>query len=159
MTERSAMPPAAGDALAVVVRAAGGVSMAVPSVVAAAGERAARLTLEFFAARYENEHTRRAYGRAVFDFCAWMQVRGVSLFLANRDTSRAATVPIRPRQTSATMRWKPLRSEVVAADRPMSSSMVMTSFQPSNSTRCFIAYWSRPLSSLCITCCVDDWRT
>jgi hypothetical protein len=37
--------------------------------------------------------------------------------------------------------------------------MVMTSFQPSNSTRCFIAYWSRRLSSLWTTWCVDDWRT
>jgi site-specific recombinase XerD len=53
--------------------------MEVPAVVAQAGESASRLTLEFFVAKYANEHTRRAYFRAIFDFCAWLQARGVSL--------------------------------------------------------------------------------
>jgi len=62
-----------------IVYAAAGVSLAIPPVIAAAGERAARMTLEFFTARIPNPHTRKAYGRAVFRFCAWMQENGVSL--------------------------------------------------------------------------------
>jgi hypothetical protein len=46
------------------VRAAGGVCMTLPPVIAEAGERAAKITLEFFTARIPNPHTRRAYGRA-----------------------------------------------------------------------------------------------
>jgi site-specific recombinase XerD len=71
--------PATSSALAVVVHAPGGVSMALPPVISDAGEAAARLTLEFFTARIPNPHTRKAYGRAVFRFCAWCQARGVSL--------------------------------------------------------------------------------
>jgi hypothetical protein len=70
---------AASSALAVVVHAPGGVSMALPSVISDAGEQAARLTLEFFTARIPNPHTRKAYRRAVFRFCAWCRARGVSL--------------------------------------------------------------------------------
>jgi site-specific recombinase XerD len=43
----------------------------VPALIAAAGERASRRFLEFFAANIRNPHTRRAYGRAVADFMAW----------------------------------------------------------------------------------------
>jgi hypothetical protein len=43
--------------------------MALPPVIAEAGEHAARMTLEFFTARIPNAHTRMAYGRAVFGFC------------------------------------------------------------------------------------------
>jgi len=64
---------------AVTVHAAAGVSMALPAVVAEAGEHAARTTLEFFTARIPNAHTRKAYGRAVFHFCAWCQAHRVGL--------------------------------------------------------------------------------
>ena len=43
-------------------------SAALPTLVAAAGERAGMRFLEFFAANIRNPHTRRAYGRAVADF-------------------------------------------------------------------------------------------
>jgi site-specific recombinase XerD len=46
-------------------------SGAVPALVAAAGERAARRFLEFFAARIRNPHTRRAYAHAVTGFMSW----------------------------------------------------------------------------------------
>jgi integrase/recombinase XerD len=74
-----ALSPAPSNALTVTVHAAGGVSMLVPAIVADAGERAARKTLEFFTARIANAHTRETYGRAVFAFCAWCDARGVAL--------------------------------------------------------------------------------
>jgi site-specific recombinase XerD len=61
------------------VHAPGGVSMMLPPVVAEAGEHAARLTLEFFAARIPNANTRKAYGSAVARFCAWCSANGVRL--------------------------------------------------------------------------------
>src|SRR5580700_4900234 len=53
--------------------------MALPLIVTDAGEAAARFTLEFFASRIPNTNTRKAYGRAVFRFCAWCQAEGVGL--------------------------------------------------------------------------------
>jgi site-specific recombinase XerD len=75
------VPDALPDPSTALVRihAAAGVSMVVPPVIAEAGEHAARMTLEFFAARIANKHTRRAYGRAVAAFCAWCQEHGVGL--------------------------------------------------------------------------------
>ncbi|MCZ8271520.1 MAG: tyrosine-type recombinase/integrase [Beijerinckiaceae bacterium] len=48
-----------------------------PALITGAGERAAYRFLEFFTARIRNPHTRRSYSRAVGDFCAWLQGRGV----------------------------------------------------------------------------------
>lgn len=48
-----------------------------PALVSAAGERAQVRFLEFFAASIRNPHTRRAYARAVCDFLAWCEDRGV----------------------------------------------------------------------------------
>jgi integrase/recombinase XerD len=62
-----------------VVRAPGGVAMALPPTIADAGDLVARLTLEFFTARVPNPNTRKAYGRAVWRFCAWCQSQGVAL--------------------------------------------------------------------------------
>jgi len=52
-------------------------SLPVPALIADAGERAAYRFLEFFTARIRNPHTRRSYGRAVGDFCAWLEARGL----------------------------------------------------------------------------------
>jgi hypothetical protein len=49
-----------------------------PALVAAAGERAQVRFLEFFAATIRNANTRRAYGRAIVDFLAWCEGRGVA---------------------------------------------------------------------------------
>lgn len=54
-----------------------GVSL--PAAILAAGERAALHSLEFFAARTPNPHTRAAYGRAVADFCHWCDARQLPL--------------------------------------------------------------------------------
>src|SRR5690242_17039036 len=48
-------------------------SAVVPAVVAAAGDRAARRFLEFFAATIRNPNTRAAYHRAVLRFFAWCE--------------------------------------------------------------------------------------
>ena len=45
----------------------------VPALIATAGERAAYRFLEFFTAQIRNPHTRRAYARAVGEFCAWLE--------------------------------------------------------------------------------------
>jgi site-specific recombinase XerD len=48
-------------------------SIAVPAVIAGAGDRAARRFLEFFAATIRNKNTRMAYYRAVCHFFAWVE--------------------------------------------------------------------------------------
>jgi len=49
----------------------------VPRVVAAAGDRAARRFLEFFAVTIEDPNTREAYFRACRRFFAWTDARGL----------------------------------------------------------------------------------
>src|SRR3954452_13841058 len=51
--------------------------IALPALVLAAGEEAARSFLEFFIASIRNRHTRRAYARQVRDFLRWAEERGV----------------------------------------------------------------------------------
>lgn len=48
-----------------------------PPLVTAAGDHASYRFLEFFTARIRNPHTRRSYGRAVGDFCDWLEARGL----------------------------------------------------------------------------------
>jgi integrase/recombinase XerD len=52
-------------------------ALGTPALIATAGERAAYRFLEFFTAKIRNPHTRRSYGRAVGDFCAWLEARGL----------------------------------------------------------------------------------
>src|SRR5216684_8269048 len=52
------------------------------------------------------------------------------LLRAKRETSRAATAPTLPRQTSATIRSKPARATPPVAERPRSSSTVSMRDQP-----------------------------
>ena len=53
------------------------VPSALPALIAAAGDPAARRFLEFFTATIRNAHTRRAYGRACGEFLAWCAAAGV----------------------------------------------------------------------------------
>ena len=53
-------------------------SQPLPAIVVAAGERAQVRFLEFFAVTIRNANTRRAYARAVVDFLAWCEGRGVA---------------------------------------------------------------------------------
>ncbi|MDR3529366.1 MAG: tyrosine-type recombinase/integrase [Rhodopila sp.] len=60
---------------------AGGAKQVVPTLIAAAGERASLRFLEFFAAAIRNPHTRRAYSRATAEFISWCgdnQVRSIT---------------------------------------------------------------------------------
>ena len=50
-----------------------------PALIADSGDRAAYRFLEFFSAQIRNPHTRRAYVRAVGDFCAWLEGRVPSI--------------------------------------------------------------------------------
>jgi site-specific recombinase XerD len=51
--------------------------VALPPLVLAAGEGAARAFLYFFVAHIRNRHTRRAYARQARDFLAWCEARGL----------------------------------------------------------------------------------
>jgi site-specific recombinase XerD len=52
--------------------------VALPPLVLAAGEGAARAFLRFFVANIRNRHTRRAYARQARDFLAWCEGRGLA---------------------------------------------------------------------------------
>jgi integrase/recombinase XerD len=64
--------PAVVEATALVTTSTLRSSVAVPVMIADAGERAARRFLEFFAASINNDNTRAAYYRAVCSFFAWL---------------------------------------------------------------------------------------
>lgn len=72
-----------------------------PALVAAAGERAAYRFLEFFTAQIRNPHTRRAYARAVGEFCAWLDTCGLPSITAVSSIHIAAYVEELGRSHSA----------------------------------------------------------
>lgn len=51
----------------------------IPTMIAAAGDRAARRFVEFFTANIRNVNTRAAYARAVAQFCLWCEHRHIGL--------------------------------------------------------------------------------
>ena len=53
-----------------------------PALIAAAGDRAAYRFLEFFTAQIRNPNTRRAYVKAVGEFCAWLESRRLASIAA-----------------------------------------------------------------------------
>ena len=53
--------------------------LVLPAVIVDAGPAAVERFLEFFAARIANARTRAAYGRAVGQFLAWCEARGLAL--------------------------------------------------------------------------------
>ena len=63
-----------------------------PTLIAAAGDRASRCFLEFFTARIRNPHTRRAYGRAVAEFLAWCEKHGAGEIAAVQPLHVAAWI-------------------------------------------------------------------
>ena len=60
-------------------RAASAELLALPRLIVDAGPAAVGKFLEFFAARIANRRTRAAYGRAVGQFLAWCEARGLAL--------------------------------------------------------------------------------
>ena len=76
--------------------------LALPRLIVDAGPAAVGKFLEFFAARIANRRTRAAYGRAVGQFLAWCEVRGLALEAATSDTVRSSkAVPRRPMTLTA----------------------------------------------------------
>jgi site-specific recombinase XerD len=72
-----------------------------PTVVAAAGERASRRFLEFFAANIRNPHTRRAYYRAAEEFLAWCAEIGVPSIADVQPVHVAAWIEASTRELAA----------------------------------------------------------
>jgi integrase/recombinase XerD len=52
--------------------------LALPAIIAAAGERASNRFIEFFTATIRNRNTRMAYGRGVGTFLSWCEDKGLS---------------------------------------------------------------------------------
>ena len=71
-----ALVPAAAEPVVVADR---GADVVLPALIVDAGPDAVARFLEFFAARIANERTRAAYGRAVGQFLAWCEARGLGL--------------------------------------------------------------------------------
>jgi integrase/recombinase XerC len=98
-----------------------------PTLVAAAGDRAQIRFLEFFAANIRNAHTRRAYGRAVADFLAWCEGRGVASIATVQPLHVAAYIESLSRTRSA-----PTAKQHLAAIRHLFDWLVMGQVVPLN---------------------------
>ena len=99
----------------------------IPVLVAAAGERASVRFLEFFAAAIRNPHTRRAYARAVADFLAWCEDRGVPSVTMVQPLHVAAWVELQARTKAA-----PTAKLRLAALRHLFDWLVVGQVLPSN---------------------------
>ncbi|MGI9509163.1 MAG: tyrosine-type recombinase/integrase [Geminicoccaceae bacterium] len=64
----------------------------VPKIIAGAGGAAAMRFIEFFTAQIHNPHTRKAYGRAVSDFCHWCDQHDINDLIDIRPVHVAAYV-------------------------------------------------------------------
>ena len=120
-------PPAPPPALRTLPATAG---PALPAPVAAAGERAVVRFLEFFAGTTRNPHTRRAYGRAVADFLAWCEARGVASIAAVRPLHVATWIELRTRERAA-----PIVKQQLAAIRHLFDWLVVGQVIPAASVR------------------------
>ena len=98
-----------------------------PSLVAAAGERAAIRFLEFFTAQIRNPNTRRAYGRAVGEFLAWCEAHGVASIAAVQPLHVAAYIEELTRERSA-----PTAKQRLAAIRMLFDWLVVGQVVPVN---------------------------
>jgi site-specific recombinase XerC len=76
-------------------------SPAVPTLVAAAGDRASMRFLEFFAANIRNPHKRRAYHRAVEEFLTWCANTGVRSIAAVQPVHVATWIEASTRELAA----------------------------------------------------------
>lgn len=72
-----------------------------PTLVAAAGDRAQLRFVEFFAVTIRNPHTRRAYVRAAGEFLSWCETRGGASIVNVAPLHVAAWVEAQGRQVSA----------------------------------------------------------
>ncbi len=98
-----------------------------PSIVMAAGESASIRFLEFFAANIRNPNTRRAYSRAVADFLAWCEGRGVASIATIKTLHVASYIESLTRGRSA-----PTAKQHLAAIRHLFDWLVMGQVVPLN---------------------------
>jgi hypothetical protein len=77
------------------------VSSHTPTLVAAAGDRAAYRFLEFLAANIRNRQTRRAYHRAADEFLGWCASVGVPSIAAAQPVHVAAWIEASTRELAA----------------------------------------------------------
>src|ERR1700681_2452633 len=86
--------------------------LAVPAVIAGAGDSAVRRFLEFFAATIRNKNTRMAYYRAVTEFFAWVERHKIGQLVDIEPLHVAAYV-----ETLGTRMAKPTVKQHLAAVR------------------------------------------
>jgi site-specific recombinase XerD len=98
-----------------------------PSLVTTAGERAQLRFLEFFTVSIRNAHTRRAYSRAVVDFLAWCEGRGVVTLVDLQPLHVGTYVEALSRARSA-----PTAKQHLAAIRRLFDWLVMGQVVPVN---------------------------
>ena len=104
-----------------------GSSANLPTLIAAAGDRASIRFLEFFASTIRNPHTRRAYGRAVADFLAWCEDHGVPSIAAVQPLHVAAWIELQTKSRAA-----PTAKLRLAAIRHLFDWLVMGQIVPLN---------------------------
>lgn len=104
-----------------------GAAPALPSLVAAAGERASIRFLEFFAAAIRNPHTRRAYSHAVSTFLHWCAEMGISSITDVQPLHVAAWIELQSRSHSA-----PTAKQRLAALRHLFDWLVVGQVVPNN---------------------------
>ncbi|MHB8283343.1 MAG: tyrosine-type recombinase/integrase [Caulobacteraceae bacterium] len=102
-------------------------SVELPSLVVGAGAPAQVRFLEFFAANIRNPHTRRAYARAVVDFLAWCEAKGVASIAAVQPLHVAAYI-----ETLGQARSAPTAKQHLAAIRHLFDWMVIGQAVPLN---------------------------
>jgi len=102
-------------------------SLALPAIVSAAGDHATIRFLEFFAGTIRNEHTRRAYGRAVAGFLAWCETMGVASITAVQPLHVAAWIEQQTRAQAA-----PSVKQQLAAIRHLFDWLVMGQVMATN---------------------------
>ncbi len=102
-------------------------SVALPTMVMAEGEAAARRYLEFFAGTIRNAHTRRAYGRAVGAFLAWCEENGVASIAAVQPLHVATWIELQTRGRAA-----PSVKQQLAAIRHLFDWLVTGQVVPTN---------------------------
>jgi len=100
---------------------------ALPAIIVSAGERAQIRFLEFFAANIRNANTRRAYARAVVDFLAWCEGRGVTSIVGIQPLHVGAYI-----EALSLARSAPTAKQHLAAIRHLFDWLVMGQVVPTN---------------------------
>lgn len=98
-----------------------------PALVVAGGQKASARFFEFFVANIRNAHTRRAYGRAIGDFLAWCEQRGLASIGDIEPLHVGAYVELLTRSHSA-----PTAKQNLAAIRMLFDWLVTGQIVPTN---------------------------